>query len=579
MTAKHAQSTRDTDYPPEDYFLEKIGHGLEQARSKVANLHGSMRKAANAYSRSRIRSLNILDLPDELLRTIFKRFMEGSMSSGDHFYIPDYGYQNGLKDIKNIRLTCQRFCNTSSHLLLRHIDVTMRPSSLTRLKEVACHPLLSKGVQAVRVHLNYFSASLATDIFHFATLAIMHLEHSLEFFKGLLRRNLDEKLFNMPREEIGPAIDKGALILEEWSEFLNVLRDSDEDPDVFKGGIANSREVAGLVSAHEIYRQQYLAQESVLKDGTFLQVIVTAMSKMPTAKRLFVGDLFSDFEDGRYEYVKPFVDAVEDPESLAASRTVMSLDWAAARSNGLDDQPKEIFLQLMMAVFDIDIQINYLCINSSSAADLLVPATQEQLQHLAARTEQLRVFALRGSVFGTDVEPIFDYGPEQIASLCSLISSCRGGKALTRLDIDMNFTLHKFAPRPLVSMGPLLVSRHCPDLRALSLSVFPLHLRELKTFLGGLNGPLCITLFNVLLLSGTWAEALDLIRQKANYLSFMARQRGAECDDMSEEDIMAIFGKERIPLPGEHGEATRYIRGYAKENPLRIREGTSASAT
>lgn len=284
---------------------------------------------------SRVRSLNILDLPDELLKTIFERLMDRWMSSGGYFFIPDHGYQNGLKDIQNIRLTCQRFCNTSSHLLLRHIDVTMRPSSLARLKEVACHLLLSKGVQAVRVHLNYFSPSLATDIFHFATLAIMHLEHSLEFFKALLQRNLDEQLFNMPREEIGPAIDKDALILEEWSEFLDVLRDSDEDPDVFKEGIANSREVAGLVSAHEIYRQQYLAQESVLKDGTFLQVIATAMSKMPTAKKLFVGDLFSDFEDGRFDYVKPFVDAVEDPEGLAASRTVMSLDWNIGTLRGL----------------------------------------------------------------------------------------------------------------------------------------------------------------------------------------------------------------------------------------------------
>lgn len=230
-----------------------------------------------------------------------------------------------------------------------------------------------------------------------------------------------------------------------------------------------------------------------------------------------------------------------------------------------------------MAVFDNDIQIDYLCINSSLAADLLVPATQEQLQQLAARTEHLRVFAFRGPASRPDVEPIVDYGPEQFASLCSLISSCRGGKALTRLDIDMSFTLNKFAPQPPVSMGPLLVSRHCPDLRILNLSDFPLHLRELKTFLGVLNGPLCIYLNDVLLLSGTWAEALDLIRQKANHASYMARQRGAERDDMSEEDIMAIFGNERFPFPDEHGKATWYIRGYAKENPLRIREGTSAS--
>lgn len=48
--------------------------------------------------------------------------------------------------------------------------------------------------------------------------------------------------------------------------------------------------MAGLLSAHEIYRQHYLAQESVLENGAFVQGIVTAMSNMPTAEKLFVGD-------------------------------------------------------------------------------------------------------------------------------------------------------------------------------------------------------------------------------------------------------------------------------------------------
>lgn len=559
------------DWPGDSFST--IVRGLEQAKCKVESLHGSMREVAMASSRSRIRPLNILDLPDELLRKIFESFWN-HWASEDEFFIPDYINWGRVEDTKNIRLTCRRFCNTSSHLLLRYVDVAMSPSSLTHLEEVACHPLLSKGIQAVRVHLDYFSATLATNIIHFTALAVEHLEHTLAVHRFVFEREGDEHLFGVSREALGPAIEKAELILEAWEDFSQIIaRDSGGGQDILEGAIARSREVAGLVSAHEIYRQKYLAQESVLNAGTFTRAIVTAMSRMPTAKRFFVGDIFQGFKNGQFDYVKPFVDAVEDPEGLAASWTVRPQEWDGARANQLDDQPKEILLQLLMAVFNDGIPINYLCVELSPATDLSIPATREQLQQLTVGTERLRVFELRVSTIETG--PTAGHGPEQIASFGSLISSCMGGKALRRLDVNLSFALGESGPQPPgISMGFLLVSRQCPDLKTVRLSHYPLHLSELKTFLEGLHGPLELALSHVLLLSGTWAEALDLIRDKANWKSSVKRQRGAECDDMSEEEILAIFGGDSY---GKNGLATWYIRGYRAENPLRIRESTAAS--
>lgn len=575
MRAKYAQSAAQ-DWDEFDDSFKKIAHELGQARDKVATLHGSMRQIANAYSRSGIRPLNILGLPDEILMMIFEYCKKRSLSNKNYFFVQEYN-RDGIKDIKNIRLTCRRFCNTSSHLLLRHIDVCMSPSSLAHLEEVARHPLLSTGIQAVRVHLNYFSDGLVTFMTHFNTLAIMQLEDSLNLYKSIFQGDLDDSPFNIPREKLGPAIDKAELILKEWSEFQDKLLESEEDADVFDEEVAKSRAVAGLVSAHEIYRQQYLAQESVLKDGAFVQAIVTAMSKMPTARKLFVGDDFRDFDNGRFKYLKPFVDAVEDPQGLAAHGTVRPLNWDSARSKQLEDQPKELFLQLLMAVFNSDISIDHLSIDLSSAADISIPTSQEQLQQLAAGTENLRVFEFRGCHRHSESEPTVDFGPEQIASFRSLVSSFMGGKALTRLDLDLSFTLDELAPQPPVSMGSLLVSQHCPNLEILQLSYFPLHLRHLKTFLDGLNGPVDINLDHVVLLSGTWAEALDLIRYKADRYSSVTGPRGAECDDLSEEDTAAIFGKDKYPPVGEEGKATWYIRGYDKVNPLRTLGSTSTS--
>lgn len=141
-------------------------------------------------------------------------------------------------------------------------------------------------------------------------------------------------------------------------------------------------------------------------------------------------DSFRDSSLRHHKYLKPFVDAVEDAERLAAQTTAVALKCDAAWSTELDDQPKEILLQLLMAVFDTDIPINHINLDLSSAADLSIPLTQEQLQHLAARTRRLRVFDFQGSASRTGEGLTVDYDPEQFASFCSLISSCMGGRLL-----------------------------------------------------------------------------------------------------------------------------------------------------
>lgn len=127
----------------------------------------------------------------------------------------------------------------------------------------------------------------------------------------------------------------------------------------------------------------------------------------------------------------------------------------------------------------------------------------------------------------------------------------------------MSFALDENAP---VDMGSLLVSRHYRNLEILRLTECPLHLIELKRFLEGINGSIYIFMDELFLLSGIWAEALDLIREKAHWELYVIRQHGAECDDMSEEDYEAIFGKDGVPSLSD----TRYVRGMIKNNPLRV---------
>lgn len=101
----------------------------------------------------------------------------------------------------------------------------------------------------------------------------------------------------------------------------------------------------------------------------------------------------------RFRYMKPFMETADDPESLAAGGMVVPLDWDTAWSKQLDDQPKEIPIQLLLTVFDNGISINHLCIDLSSAVDISIPVTQKQLQQLVAGTKHLQVFRLFGVYF------------------------------------------------------------------------------------------------------------------------------------------------------------------------------------
>ena len=111
----------------------------------------------------------------------------------------------------------------------------MSPSSIAHLEEVARHPLISYEVQAVRVHLNYFSAELATDITRFTERAVRHLEDGLDLARALLA----------PK----PAIEKAELILIAWLGFLRRTEASVENPDILEEVIAESRAMVGLAKA------------------------------------------------------------------------------------------------------------------------------------------------------------------------------------------------------------------------------------------------------------------------------------------------------------------------------------------
>ncbi|KAI1656833.1 hypothetical protein F4813DRAFT_390174 [Daldinia decipiens] len=97
--------------------------------------------------------LGILDLSSELLLMVFEELKASC-----------WGRIYKIRAIKNVRLTCQRFCSTSSHLLLDSVTVEMNLCSVQRFQYISQHPLIAYGVRSIRVLLHYYSSSLVKDL-------------------------------------------------------------------------------------------------------------------------------------------------------------------------------------------------------------------------------------------------------------------------------------------------------------------------------------------------------------------------------------------------------------------------------
>lgn len=94
-----------------------------------------------------------------------------------------------------------------------------------------------------------------------------------------------------------------------------------------------------------------------------------------------------------------------------------------------------------------------------------------------------------------------------------------------------------------------------------------LHLAELERFNDLLDKPIMLmSMREVHLLSGTWAEALDILRRKSTNYSELRDPLGAECEMMSTEEKKAVFDK---PIMDRYAInlADQYIRGYINQNP------------
>lgn len=264
---------------------------LKGLQSDLERMRDTVRQTINEAVRPFLRPIKILDLPDELRHIflcvrgdpttseyVFDDFIE--TEGDDYLSVPD------IRQVKKLRLTCRRFCATSSHLLMLYVQVDMSPKSLVRLEEVSRHPTISKGIRRVEKCLGrHFDADIAYDLRAFARYQGTKLRRKI----GRMEREVQD-----PISPLDPLENPVKLVQSIARAIL--VAESFEAADQ-TGLNENCPEHVLLREAQDSYRQLYEAQ-LLLQRGPFAQAVVSAMKRMPTAKWLSIKDDFIRVKSG-----------------------------------------------------------------------------------------------------------------------------------------------------------------------------------------------------------------------------------------------------------------------------------------
>lgn len=126
-----------------------------------------------------------------------------------------------------------------------------------------------------------------------------------------------------------------------------------------------------------------------------------------------------------------------------------------------------------------------------------------------------------------------------------------------------------------LSIGSVLANLSWENLRSFCLSEFPIKVAELQQVLGKMTGKIHLDLDGVYLQEGTWAQALEILRGRADPSSRVINPRGVEMMQMSKQTAGRF--RSRFEMLGRGGwytshkylgPASFYIRGLDIPNPL-----------
>lgn len=495
-----------------------------------------------------IRPLHVLTLPDEILVSIFsyaKTDSVGEPPSDPNVFSCRPG---DVQTIKNCRMTCRRFNSTSSHLLLSKLEIIPSKTSLTRLDEISRHPIISRGIQGLCVRLPLYAADLAANADKFQEAALRLIQQrirQLDYTKRIWPTYNSSQISSVTQEDLEESYANAFRVLSAWTHHWQHTEEQILNEEA-------RRYVAALHAGHQSYRRSYREQQTCLQGGRLLQTVAEAVTRMPQLKQLHITDYFPSLDPPRVNtYTVCHNHVLKEANHNVANCLPSASRWSEylkdeTRDEASRDIPFSLIQELPVSMSRLGVSLNYLKIDLRWSSNTnLVHCKLDRLQEADLRraAENLRVFEYAGPAPSP---------PMETQNFSRYLNAFASGHKLQIVRVRFHFPAVNGANDGLCLVD-LAAWTPPSELSNLRLASCAFHLGSLKKYLAQYKPKyIQIHMDEVQLLSGTWAETLDVLREKADAGSLVQYPIGARVDGLEKGKIEGIFS-------GPDSKATRYI--------------------
>lgn len=492
-----------------------------RARTAVLASGVSSYFQSNRFVRRTVRieqpRLNLLELPEEILLKILRAVHDTPTPSSTRDGQEEWTlFDQATRDIQNVRLTCQLFNRISSEFLIRFVGVDVSVESLARLQGIMHHPTFGKGVSMVRIRLPVYESPL---------------DLTLDKYAWEVRRNLIQFQYEMDPE------------LRKLAEYYT-------DPGQ-RSPREERRFYAAIEPAHQEYGRRYQAQFEFLK-RRFINGVANALAMSRRPLRIEITDRY----DFMWSYRQSVYQATRENLLDVVSRPRPS-SWVELDHRSLSRSRDYAWLiPPILAAFASDaIRIDdlHLDITESTA---FYPATSAEPMSRGMRYAMRNL--QRFTYLGGTHPSTFIFGPGWMPEWRTVLYNCLPPESLRDLVLRR------------VELEP---SAQWRSLTRISLEEVRLDVKRLALLLDPLEShKVDIHLDRCYLSNGSWADVLDLLREK---------QRLARLDWPADLEMNTWVPCESISylfshLEDGHGGVSRaeqYIRGWLDINPVREHNG------
>lgn len=528
-------------------FFSKVLHVLPSLDRLISTQRAAFNEAIQPFARN----IHILSFPTELLVMIFAHFSPrinycklASPSSSPH---------RDVNSIKNVRLTCGKFCDASDQFLLDCVDVEIMGTSLTRLNQISLHPTISKGIRTVRIDLRFYSGMLASDEREYISFANEQLERSANSLNRLIASlGYDEDSSALVRDVL-VSMSRAERISELWMTYNATRRMPTKN-------LKANAVVQAITAGHEEYRRHFSQQDCILRNG-FAQAVAEAVRRMPQAVSLLLWE--GDVDDDK-SLVRNFGTTMDVRQAISEVYhrpmhwLIKPMTWDIINKRPREKLPTDLLWRIPIQLYRAGVRLVQLGISLEPG----IGAPSQELYNawdfndvdiaeLNAAARYLERFEYQGpSEKPRHVQTSF------LKYMCAMTS----GPWLKNFEASfLLHAVHHHEPivRSSISIESLVSSITTPDLVCKILGGFFRSTEEIEVILH--ECPSHLVLIRPNLHEGRWAEALDILRSRHWAHLEILDPTGGECDNIHVDKYQDIFGLPRGASRTGFNRASLYI--------------------